>query len=98
MINLKQQLTSDVAGIILRYVKSEKGRLTWISEVASINRSEFNRRGLAKMKHHRLLRVIYALSLNIKEKEFHEFMHEISETILCYAEDYDEYLLTQPHD
>lgn len=94
MSKLKTQLTSEVAGIVLEYVKAKKGRLTWISEVTGINRREFNRHGLAKMKFHRLLRILYALSLCMDEEVFKEFMTEISDTILDYADAYDECLLT----
>ena len=50
MSHLKDQLTREIAGIILRYVRNEKGRLSEISRDSRINRREFTIRGLAKMK------------------------------------------------
>ena len=92
---LNDQLTSSIAGIILKYVKSETGRMTWISDTAGINRREFNRNGLAKMKLHRLLRIIYALALCMDEEQFENLMYDISDSIVEYMEHYDETLLTE---
>ena len=48
---LKERLTSEVAGIILRYVRTPKGRLTEISDLCSLNRKEFNVRGCIGAHH-----------------------------------------------
>ena len=98
MTRLKDQLTSEVSGIIMNYVREEKGRLTWISEVTGINRKEFTRRGLAKMKLYRLLRIIYALSLRLDEDEMMHIMEEVLGVIYEYVDDYDECLLTRSDD
>lgn len=94
MLSLQQKLTSEVSGIILKYVKGESGRLTWISEATSINRKEFTRKGMAKMKLHRLLRVLYALTIRLDEKEYDSFLDELENTIIEFADTYDERLLT----
>ena len=51
-------MTSDVAGIILEYLRSVKGRLTEVSNLSGINRREINRKGLAKMRMSRLMRLV----------------------------------------
>ena len=51
MAKLKDQLTSEVAGIILRHVRTPKGRLTEISDDSKINRKDFNVHGLSQSMH-----------------------------------------------
>lgn len=89
---LKQQLTSEVAGIILRHVRNPKGKLTEISDLCRINRKEFNVHGLSKMKLHRLLRIIYALALTMGYDQYRKMMDEIRDVIWENEECYD-YLL-----
>lgn len=95
MSKLKEKLTRKVAGIILKYVKAEKGRLTRISEDARINRKEFNIRGLSMMKLHRLLRITHALYLELSFDEFAMMMNEINDTIIEYGENYEYTLLDE---
>lgn len=66
---IKDQLTSSVAGIILSHVRRERGRLTAVSDMCGINRMEFTRKGLSRMRMHRFLRVVYALALLLDYKE-----------------------------
>ena len=95
MAMLKDQLTSSVAGIILRQVKKEKGRLTEVSDLCRINRSEFNVRGLSKMKLHRLLRIVYALTLVTPYNDYRQMMDEVRNTISNYSDMYDFTLLDE---
>ena len=67
---VKEQFTSEVAGIILNHLREKKGRLTEVSDLCNINRKELNRKGLAKMKMHRLLRLIYAMELVLPYPEY----------------------------
>ena len=60
---LRDELTSDVAGIILEYLRSVKGRLTEVSNLSGINRREINRKGLSKMRMNRLMRLVYTMQL-----------------------------------
>lgn len=92
---LKDQLTSAVAGIILHHVRERKGRLTEVSDLCSINRKEFNRRGLSKMKLHRLLRLVYALALILPYREFDVMWKDILDEIRNYSDDYDFTLLDE---
>ena len=88
-------MTSEVASIILRYVKSYKGLLTLVSDESKINRSEFNVRGLSKMKLHRLLRILYVLGLELRGDDFQKMMDEIRDTITDYVDQYDFTLLDE---
>ena len=60
---LRDELTSDVAGFILEYLRSVKGRLTEVSNLSGINRREINRKGLSKMRMSRLMRLVYTMQL-----------------------------------
>ena len=95
MAKLKDQLTSEVAGIILRHVRTPKGRLTEISDDSKINRKDFNVHGLSQMKLHRFLRILYALNLSMDYEEYQQMMDEISDTITEFAGDYDYTLLDE---
>ena len=95
IVMLKDELTSNVAGIILHHVKETKGRLTEISDLCGINRKEFNRRGLAKMKLHRLLRLVYALTLVLSYRQFDAMWQEILDEIRKFSDDYDYTLLDE---
>ena len=88
-------MTSEVASIILRYVKSYKGLLTLVSDESKINRSEFNVRGLSQMKLHRLLRILYVLGLELRGEDFQKMMDEIRDTITDYVDQYDFTLLDE---
>lgn len=92
---IKDQLTSEVASIILRYVKSYNGLLTLVSDESKINRREFNVRGLSKMKLHRLLRILYVLGLELRGDDFQKMMDEIRDTITDYVDEYDFTLLDE---
>jgi len=92
---LRDQLTSEVAGIILCYVRERKGRLTEMSNECRINRREFNVHGLAMMKLHRLLRIIYDLCMILPPSEFKGMVDKIRETIIEYSENYDYRLLDE---
>lgn len=92
---LKEQLTSMVAGIVLQRVRSEKGRLTEISELSKINRREFTVRGLSKMRMHRLLRIFYALTLVMTYHQFKLMMDEIHDAVREFSDKYDYDLLDE---
>lgn len=94
-IMLKEQLTSAVAGIILHHLRDFKGRLTEVSDLSNINRRELNRKGLAKMKMHRLLRLVYAMALVLPYREFDLMWKDILDEIRNFSDDFDCTLLSE---
>ena len=92
---LKQQLTSEVAGIILNHLREKKGRLTEVSDLCNINRKELNRKGLAKMKMHRLFRLLYAMELVLPYNEYKEMWTKILDKIREFSGNYDYTLLDE---
>ncbi len=92
---LKNKMTSELSGIILQHVREPKGRLTEISDLSRINRCEFNSQGLAKMKFHRLARIIYAMCLVLGGVEYRNMMDELQESLKDYAEKFDYDLLDE---
>jgi len=92
---LKDQLTSEVAGIILDRVRESKGRVTEISDLCRINRRELNVRGLSRMKLHRLLRIVYSLAVIMRYEEYRAMMEQISRTIENFSDNYDYLLLDE---
>ena len=66
---LREKLVSDFAGIVLGCVKNN-GWLTEISETVGINRKQFNRKQLAKMKLNRVLRILTGLAWKMSWLKF----------------------------
>jgi hypothetical protein len=92
---LRDELTSDVAGIILENLRSVKGRLTEVSNLSGINRRELNRKGLAKMRMNRLMRLVYAMLLIMPPKKSDAMWQKILEKVREYAKDFDFILLDE---
>ena len=92
---VKEQFISAVAGIILYHLRNSKGRLTEVSDLCNINRKELNRRGLAKMKMHRLLRLMYAMELVMPYQEYDTMWKSILDEIRNFSDDYDYTLLVE---
>jgi hypothetical protein len=92
---LKNQMTSVVSGIILHHLRDTKGRLTEVSDLCNINRRELNRKGLAKMKMHRLLRLMYAMELVMPYHEYDVMCKGILAKIREFSDDYDYTLLDE---
>ena len=92
---LRDELTSDVAGIILEYLRSVKGRLTEVSNLSGINRRELNRKGLSKMRMNRLMRLVYTMTLVMPPKASDAMWQKIFEKVREYADYYDFILLDE---
>ena len=92
---LRDELTSDVAGIILESLRSVKGRLTEVSNLSGINRRELNRKGLSKMRMNRLMRLVYAMLLIMPPKKSDAMWQKILEKLREYAKDFDFILLDE---
>ena len=92
---LRDDLTSDVAGIILENLRSVKGRLTEVSNLSGINRRELNRKGLAKMRMNRLMRLVYTMQLVMPPYKSDAMWQKIIEKVREYADYYDYILLDE---
>ena len=88
-------MTSDVAGIILEYLRSVKGRLTEVSNLSGINCREINRKGLAKMRMNRLMRLVYTMQLVMPPYKSEAMWQKIIEKVREYADYYDFILLDE---
>ena len=67
---LRDQLVSMCTGIILDAVRSERGRLTFVSDEANVNRQYFNRRKFQTLKLFRFIRVLYVLAMETDRARF----------------------------
>ena len=94
-MKLKQQLTHEVAGIILDTVREKKGRLTEISDLCRINRKHFNVKGFSQLRMHQLLRIVYSLAVIMRYEEYRAMMEQISRTIENFSDNYDYLLLDE---
>ena len=92
---LRDELTSDVAGIILESLRSVKGRMTEVSNLSGINRRELNRKGLSKMRMNRLMRLVYTMTLVMPPKASDAMWQKIIEKVRDYAKDFDFILLDE---
>ena len=92
---LRDELTSDVAGVILESLRSVKGRMTEVSNLSGINRRELNRKGLSKMRMNRLMRLVYAMLLIMPSKKSDAMWQKILEKVREYANYYDYILLDE---
>ena len=92
---LRDELTSDVAGIILECLRSVKDRLTEVSNLSGINRREINRKGLSKMRMSRLMRLVYTMQLVMPPYKSEAMWQKIIEKVREYADYYDYILLDE---
>ena len=91
----KEQLTSEVAGILLDYVRESRGRVTLISDATRINRKYFNVKGFERLKVHQMIRIIYALATVLTHEEFYHMMRQVHTCFEEYADEYDYDLLDE---
>ncbi len=91
----KEQLTSEVAGILLDYVRESRGRVTLISDATRINRKYFNVKGFERMKVHQMIRIVYALATVLTHEEFYHMMRQVHTCFEEYADEYDYDLLDE---
>jgi len=92
---IRDELTSDVAGIILECLRGAKGRMTEVSNLSGINRREINRKGLAKMRMGRLMRLVYTMVLVMPPKKSDAMWQQILEKVREYSAYYDFILLDE---
>lgn len=88
---LREKLAREFAGVVIDKVRNN-GWLTEVSEDIGINRREFNRKGLADMRLHRLLRILIALEWRLNPKGFMKLWLSLGSMIVEMAEyHYDEF-------
>lgn len=92
---LRDQLVSTCIGYILDAVRSERGRLTFVSSESQICREYFNRKRFQTLKLFRVIRVLYALAMEMDRNEFLLIGHDIFAEIWDMQEMYGYELLDE---
>ena len=90
---LKREFTDEVSGVILKKVREQRGRLTKVSDMCQINRRMFNQDEIGKLKLNQVLRLFYAICVEIRPKEFEKMLTEMSNVAKKYFDKYEEDLL-----
>ena len=92
---LREQLVHDCAGVILDAVRSESGRLQFVSEESKVNRKFFTRKAFRTVRWFRLIRILYCLSMKMSCKDFTLLGSRLFQEIWLRAEIYDYDLLDE---
>lgn len=92
---LREQLVHDCAGVILDAVRSESGRLQFVSEESKVNRKFFTRKTFRTVRWFRLIRILYCLSMKMSCKDFTHLGSRLFQEIWLRAEIYDYDLLDE---
>lgn len=92
---LREQLVHDCAGVILDAVRSESGRLQFVSEESKVNRKFFTRKAFRTVRWFRLIRILYCLSMKMSCKDFTHLGSRLFQEIWLRAEIYDYDLLDE---
>lgn len=92
---LREQLVHDCAGVILDAVRSESGRLQFVSEESKVNRKYFTRKAFRTVRWFRLIRILYCLSMKMSCKDFTHLGSRLFQEIWLRAEIYDYDLLDE---
>ena len=92
---LREQLVHDCAGVILDAVRSESGRLQFVSEESKVNRKFFTRKAFRTVRWFRLIRILYCLSMKMSCKDFTHLGSCLFQEIWLRAEIYDYDLLDE---
>ena len=86
---LKKTLRSKVSGIVRETLRAQKGLLTEVSDMAGVNRKEFNRRNMDRMKLYKLVRVMYALCL-VEPVLYAAMMDRIRDEVSAFVDEHEE--------
>ena len=90
---LKRDFTDEVSGVILKKVREQRGRLTKVSDMCQINRRMFNQDEFCKLKLYQVLRLLYAICVDVRPKEFEKMLTEMRDVAKKYFDTYEEDLL-----
>ena len=89
----KKDFTDEVSGVILKKVREQRGRLTKVSDMCQINRRMFNQDEFCKLKLYQVLRLLYAICVDVRPKEFEKMLTEMRDVAKKYFDTYEEDLL-----
>lgn len=92
---LKDQLISKSVGCIIDVVRSERGRLSFVSDEAQVNLQYFNRRMFRALRFFQVIRVLYVLAIRMDREEFMHIGQDMFAEIWDFADDYDFTLLDE---
>lgn len=92
---LRDQLVSDCAGIILDAVRSERGRLTFVSVESRTNRTCFTRKLFRNIRWFKFIRILYCLSMKMEREAFKKLGEKLFDEIWLRADYYDYVLLDE---
>ena len=87
-MSIKEMLTSECAGTILREVKV-KGRTTIISDECGINRKYLNRKMFRLLRFHRMVGLLYCTASWMTREEFVKLGAEMFGQIYDTNEQYE---------
>ena len=88
-------LSKMFAEIILQQVRSQRGRLTMVSDLCGINRNEFQVEKFTNMRFYRTVRIFYILLTIVNYEEFKQMMDKLWETVQDTCDEYENLLTDQ---
>ena len=95
ILMLKDQLISKSVGCIIDVVRSERGRLSFVSDEAQVNRQYFNRRMFRALRFFQVIRVLYVLAIRMDREDFMHVGQDMFAEIWDFADDYEFTLLDE---
>ena len=92
---LRDNLINMSVGFILDAVRSQRGRLSFVSDEAQVNRLYFNRKKFRTLKLFRVIRVLYVLAMEMDREDFMHIGQNMFAEIWDFADDYEFTLLDE---
>ena len=90
----KSESIVAIVEIVNDFVRIKRGSLTRISETCQINRGELTIDGIAYLRSYQLIRLFYAICINLSPSEFEAMMKSIYYRFVEDASEYD-YLIME---
>lgn len=85
----KNESIDAIVEIVNDFVRIKRGSLTKISETCQINRGDLTIDGISYLRAYKLIRLLYAICLNLTPKEFEAMMKSIYYGIIENSAKYD---------
>ena len=92
---LRDNLINMSVSFILDAVRSQRGRLSFVSDEAQVNRLYFNRKKFRTLKLFRVIRVLYVLAMEMDRDDFMHIGQNMFAEIWDFADDYEFTLLDE---